>query len=51
MLFAATWMDPEIINEMKSERQRQIPYDITHMWNLKYERNQHIYETKIDSQI
>ena len=22
----------------KSERERQIPYDITNMWNLKYEK-------------
>ena len=29
MLFAATWMDPEIIILSKSERERQVPYDIT----------------------
>ena len=34
MLFAATWMDPEIIILSKSDRERQISYDITHMWNL-----------------
>ena len=34
---AATWMDLEIIlSEVKSERERQIPYDIKYMWNLKY---------------
>ena len=34
--FAATWMDLEmiILSEVKSDRGRQIPYDITHMWNL-----------------
>ena len=32
----------------KSERERQIPYDITYMWNLKYHTNQRIYETKTD---
>ena len=38
---AATWMDLEIIilNEVKSERERQIPYDITYMWNLNYDIN------------
>ena len=36
---------------MKSERERQIPYDITYMWNLKYDTNKHTYETKTDSQI
>ena len=34
----------------KSERERQIPYDITSMWNLKYDTNQHIYKTKTYSQ-
>ena len=37
MPFAATWMDLEmiILSEVKSERERQIPYDITYMWNLQ----------------
>ena len=26
-------------------------YNITYMWNLKYNTNQHIYKTKTDSQI
>jgi len=42
--FATTWMDLE--NIMLSEiRQRQIPYDITYMWNLKKNKenkNEHI---------
>ena len=52
MPFAATWMDLEIIilSEVKSERERQIPYDITHMWNLKFDTNEHIYKTETDSQ-
>ena len=29
----------------KSERERQISYDITYKWNLKYDTNEHIYET------
>ena len=33
----------------KSQRERQISYDSTEMWNLKYDTNQCIYETK-DSQ-
>ena len=35
----------------KSERERQIPYDITYMWSLKYGTNEHIYKTEIDSDI
>ena len=34
MLFAATWMDIEIIMLNEIERERQI-YDITYMWNLQ----------------
>ena len=34
MPFAAAWMDPEIII-FSEERERQIPYDITYMWNIK----------------
>ena len=30
----------------KSERKRQIPYDITYMWNLKYETNELITKQK-----
>ena len=36
------------LSEVKSERERQTPYDITYMWNLNYDTNQLIYE--IDSQ-
>ena len=35
----------------KSERERQIPYDITYMWNLKYDTNDElIYKRETDSQ-
>ena len=51
MPLAATWMETEIIMlRMKSERERQIPYDITYMWNLKYDTNEPIYKTETDSQ-
>ena len=33
--------------QSKSERQRQIPYDITYVWNLQYDRNKLIYETEM----
>ena len=46
--FAAPWIDLEIII-LSEIRQRQISYDITYMWNLKYDTNEHIYETKTDS--
>ena len=35
--FATTWMSLDIIllNEVKSDTERQILYDITYLWNLK----------------
>ena len=35
--------------QAKSERERQIPYAITYMWNLKYYANEHVYETETDN--
>ena len=35
--------------QSKSERERQISYDITYMWNLKY-ISELIYKTDTDSQ-
>ena len=34
----------------KSERERQIPYNITDMWNLKYGTNKPTDKTETDSQ-
>ena len=34
----------------KSDRERQISYDVTYMWNLKNSVNERIYETETDSQ-
>ena len=33
-----------------SKSERQIPYDITYMWNLKHSTNELIYKTETDSQ-
>ena len=49
MPFAATWMDLEIII-LSEVGQRQISYDITCMWNLKYDTSELIYKTETDSQ-
>ena len=48
----ATWMDLEmtILDEVKSDRERQIPYDITYVWNLKYGTNELIYAAETESQ-
>ena len=37
-------------SQNNSEREKQIPYDITYMWNVKYDTNQDSYKAKIDSQ-
>ena len=42
--FAATWMELDTHTKWnKSEGERQIPYDITYIWNLKYGTNEPIY--------
>ena len=46
--FATMQMDIEIII-LSEVRERQIPYDITQMWNLKYDTNGPIYETEIEA--
>ena len=51
MTFAAIWIDRDYHTKLSmSERERQIPYDITYMWNLKYNTNELICETETDSQ-
>ena len=49
MPFTATWMDLEIVT-LSEVRERQKPYDITYMWNLKYDTNNLIYETESQTQ-
>ena len=53
MPFAGTWMDLEIIILSKPERERQISYDITYIWNHFFFKNKNelIYKKEIDSQI
>ena len=48
---AATWMQLEsiILSEI-SQKEKEIPYNITYMWNLKSDTNKQLYETKTDSQ-
>ena len=41
---------PRDTKQSKSGRERQIPCDITYMWNVKYDTNEQIYETETDSQ-
>ena len=52
MPFEATWMQLEILilSEVRSERERQIPYDISYVWNPKYGTNEPSYKTETYSQ-
>ena len=51
MPFAETWMDLEIFILTKSERERQISYDILYMWKLRRnDTNELIYKTETDTQ-
>ena len=44
-------MDPEInILSEVSQTEKDIPYDITYMWNLKKDTDELIYKTETDSQ-
>ena len=49
MPFAATWMDLEMtmLSEV-SQTEKQIPYDMSYIWNLKYDTNEFIYKTEAD---
>ena len=50
MAFAATWMELDYHTKcIKSEKERQIPYDTIYMLNLKYDTNKPIYKTETDS--
>ena len=52
MPVAGTWMDLEmvIVREVSQKREKQIPYDIAYMWNLKSDTNELIYETDSQTQ-
>ena len=44
MPFVATWMELEIlILSGASQKEKDIPYEITYMWNVKYGTNEPIY--------
>ena len=38
-------------DQNKSDKERQLSYDTTYMGNLKYDTNELIYKTEIDSQV
>jgi len=46
--FVTTWTDPEDImpSEIKSDRKRQIQYDLTYMWKLKNKPTNKLIDTE-----
>lgn len=50
--FAATWVLLEIIipRDIGQGRDKQMPCDITSVWNLKYSTDEPIYRTEVGSQ-
>ena len=49
MPFVATWMDLEMMVLKEVGQKRQVAYDITYMWNLKYDTKELTYEMEADS--
>ena len=46
-----SYMDgPRHYHTKQNKLEKQIPYDITYMWNLKNDTNECIYKTEMDSQ-
>ena len=41
-LFVVRWMDLETVIQSKSEREKQIPYVNTYIWNLKKNKNKKV---------
>ena len=48
--FAATWMDLEIIILSEVSQKEKEKYNITYIWNVKYDTNELIYKRETDSQ-
>ena len=50
MPFLATWTDLEVIILIEVSQAKTRSYNITYMWNLKYDTSELIYKTETDSQ-
>jgi len=52
LAFVTTWINIDIIilSEVSQKEIRQILYNITNMWNLKYDTSELIYKTETDPQ-
>ena len=48
MPFAATWVGLETLILSKVSQKKKIPYDITYLWNLKYETDDPSKNTETD---
>ena len=50
MPFLATWMDLDIVILIEVSQTKTRSYNITYMWNLKYDTSELTYKTETDSQ-
>ena len=50
MPFVVPWMQLEILILSEVRKRETMPYDITYMWNLKYDTSELIYKTETDSE-
>ena len=49
MLFAATWMQPEIVILSEASQRKKYHMTSLYMWNLKCDKNKPVDETETDS--
>ena len=45
--FEATWVELDTLILSESEREREIPYDTTYIWNFIYDTNESFHRKKI----
>ena len=50
MPFVVPWMQLEILIRSEVRKRETMPYDITYMWNLKYDTSELIYKIETDSE-
>ena len=44
MPFVATWVDLKIVTLSKVGQKKKNTYDVTYLWNLKYNTNKPVYK-------
>ena len=50
-LFVVRWMDLKAVIQSEVSQKEKNKYDITYIWNLKYDTNELLYKPEIDPQL